>query len=207
MTGGGRQARGSGVSSRIPRVSPWGVLWLTVVWVLLWGTLDLLNLLGGVLIALLVLVLFPLPRVELRLRVRPLGLLVLLGRFLLDLVRASVEVAWLSVRPGPVASGVVMDLELAGDDPLLQTLTAEMVSLVPGSVVIDLDSGSRVLTLHALNVSTRHQAEKVRHKVRAQEARVLRALHPDPTSLLDPRRRRGEAAADAAAATTTEESS
>lgn len=30
----------------------------------------------------------------------------------------------------------------------------------------------------------------MRRRVRAQEARVLRALHPDPEALLDPRRRR-----------------
>jgi multicomponent Na+:H+ antiporter subunit E len=30
----------------------------------------------------------------------------------------------------------------------------------------------------------------MRRRVRAQEARVLRALHPDPETLLDPRRRR-----------------
>lgn len=179
-----------GSHRRVGVVSPWALTWLTVVWVLLWGSLDPLNILGGVLAGLLVLLLFPLPRVELRLRVRPWRIVLLLGRFLIDLVRASVEVSWLSVRPGPVVSGVVMDLELAGDDPLLQTLTAEMVSLVPGSVVIDLDPATRLLTLHALDVRTRAQAERVRHKVRAQEARVLRALHPDPESLLDPRRRR-----------------
>ncbi|WP_298889968.1 Na+/H+ antiporter subunit E [uncultured Serinicoccus sp.] len=204
MTGVDRLRR-QGVRRLLPPVSPWGLLWLTVVWVLLWGSLNVLNLLGGLLVALLVLVLFPLPRVDLHLRVRPLGLLVLLGRFLLDLVRASVEVAWLSVRPGPVATGVVMDLQLATDDPLLQTLTAEMVSLVPGSVVIELDPGNRVLTLHALNVRTRHQAEQVRHKVRAQEARVLRALHPDPASVLDPRRHRNGSRGEAPESTTTEE--
>lgn len=205
MTGVDRPHRRQGLRRLLPPVSPWGLLWLTAVWVLLWGTLNVLNLLGGLLVALLVLVLFPLPRVDLHLRARPLGLLVLLGRFLLDLVRASVEVAWLSVRPGPVATGVVMDLQLATDDPLLQTLTAEMVSLVPGSVVIELDPSSRVLTLHALNVRTRHQAEQVRHKVRAQEARVLRALHPDPASVLDPRRHRNGSRSEAPRSTTTEE--
>lgn len=173
-------------------ISPWAVAWLTAVWVLLWGQLTVLTVVGGLLLALLILAAFPLPRVEVRLRLRPLGLLVLAGRFVVDLVRASVEVAWLAVRPGPPVGGVVMDLQLVSDDALLQTLTAEMVSLVPGSVVIDLDPATRLLTLHALGVRTRAEAEKVRHHVRGQEARVLRALHPDPAALLDPRRRREE---------------
>lgn len=188
--GGSRGLHSGRTARQLPGVSPWALLWLTAVWVLLWGSLNPLNLLGGVLVGLLVLLLFPLPRVDLRLRVHPVGLLVLVGRFLSDLVRASVEVAWLAVRPGPVAHGVVMDLELVSDDAFLQTLTAEMVSLVPGSVVIDLEPSTGLLTLHALDVRTRAEAERVRHKVRAQEARILRAFHPDPESLLDPRRRR-----------------
>lgn len=175
-------------------VSPFGLFWLTLVWVLLWGKISLLSVVGGLVIGYIVLALFPLPYVRVRLRPRLIGIVVLVSRFLWDLVRASIEVAWLAIRPGEPTRGVVMDMELAGDDALLQTLTAEMVALVPGSVVIDLDPLSRILTIHALNVTTRAEAEKVRHRVRGQEARVLRALHPDPESLLDPRRRRDAAA-------------
>lgn len=176
-------------------LAPWrvpvnGLLWLTAVWVLLWGSLNWGNVLLGLVISYLVLLLFPLPAVRVRLRPRPVALVVLVARFLWDVVRASVEVAWLAVRPGTTTRGVVMDMELVGDDTLLQVLTAEMVALVPGSVVIDLDPESRVLTIHALDVRTRHEAEVVRHRVRAQEARVLRALHPDAEDLLHPRRRR-----------------
>ena len=152
--------------------------------------LTLLSVVGGLVVGFLVLSFFPLPHVAVRLRPRPVALVVLVSRFLYDLVRASIEVTWLAIRPGPVTRGVVMDMELIGDMALLQTMTAEMVALVPGSVVIDLDSRSHVLTIHALDVSTRTEAEKVRHRVRAQEARVLRALHPDAEELLHPRRRR-----------------
>lgn len=176
----------------LPGISPWGLGWLTAVWVLLWGEVTALTVLGGVVLGAVILLVFPLPRVDVRLRPRALPLVVLLARFLLDLVRSSVGVAWLAVRPGPVTRGVLMDLQLVGDDVLLQTLTAEMVSLVPGSVVVDLDPDTGLLTLHALNVRTRAEAEKVRHRVRGQEARVLRALHTDPESVLDPRRRREE---------------
>ena len=44
-------------------------------------------------------------------------------------------------------------------------------------------------TTHALDVTTLRQAQTVRRRVLAQEARVLRAFHPDPNSMLDPRRR------------------
>lgn len=172
------------------RISPWAVVWLTVVWVMLWGEIAPVTVLGGVLVAVAVLVAFPLPHVTMHLRPRPWALMVLVARYLYDLVTASIQVSWLAVRPGRTVGGVVMDMELVGDDELLQVLTAEMVTLVPGSVVIELDPATRVLTLHALDVRTRYEAEQMRRRVRAQEARVLRALHPAPEALLNPRTRR-----------------
>jgi multicomponent Na+:H+ antiporter subunit E len=172
------------------RLSPWAILWLTLVWVMLWGEVTALTVAGGVLVAVIVLGLFPVPHVHMRLRPRLWPLVVLIVRYSYDLVTASVQVAWLSVRPGELAGGVVMDMELMGDDELLQVLTAEMVTLVPGSVVIELDPANRVLTIHALDVHTRQEAEVMRRRIRAQEARILRALHPDPESLLNPRHRR-----------------
>lgn len=180
----------SRLSPRRWRVSPWAVLWLTVVWVMLWGAITPMSVVGGMLVAVIVLVLFPLPHVLMRLRPRLWPLIVLIARYSYDLVTASIQVAWLSIRPGEMAGGVVMDMELMGDDELLQVLVGLMTTLVPGSVVIELDPSNRVLTLHALDVHTRQEAEGMRRRVRAQEARILRALHPDPESLLNPRKRR-----------------
>lgn len=172
------------------RLSLWSATWLTAVWVLLWGSPSAVVLAGGMLMAVLVLVVFPLPRVRVRLQLQPWAFVVLVARFLADVVVASFQVAWLTVRPGPSTRGVVMDLELAGDDELLQTITAEMVALVPGTVVIDLEPSARLLTLHALDVTTARQAKAVRRRVLAQEARVLRALDPRAEQLLDPRARK-----------------
>lgn len=178
------------LSPRRWRLSPWAILWLTLVWVMLWGEITPMTVVGGAIVAVIVLILFPLPHVLMRLRPRPWPLIVLISRFSYDLVTASFQVSWLALRPGPPPGGVVMDMELMGDDELLQVLTGEMVTLVPGSVVIELDPATRVLTIHALDVRTRQEAERMRRRVRGQEARVLRALHPDPETLLDPRRRR-----------------
>ena len=171
------------------RISPGSVVWLTAVWVLLWGVPTPLTVVGGLLVAVTVLLLFPLPRVQVSMVVRPTATVVLLARFFWDLVRASLEVSWLAVARGPTTRGAVMDIELAGDEELLQTITAEMVALVPGTVVIDLELHERLLTLHALDVTNLRQAQTVRRRVLAQEARVLRAFHPDPDSVLNPRRR------------------
>ncbi|WP_109472762.1 Na+/H+ antiporter subunit E [Ornithinimicrobium cavernae] len=166
------------------------LLMLTVVWVMLMGEVSVGNVLAGVLVAFLVQLVFPLPSVTLGVHFRPVAFVVLAVRFLWDMTTASVQVAWLAVRPGPTVSGVVVDLRLRSDNDLFQTITAEMVALVPGTVVIDLDGERRLLTLHVIDVTTRQQAEVVRHRVLAQEARVLRAFDPDPDAVLNPRRRR-----------------
>lgn len=168
-------------------------LWLTTVWVLLWGNISVANVLSGLVLSLAILIAFPLPSLVVGVRVRPVALLVLLARFFSDMVTASAQVAWLCVRPGPTVRGVVVDLHLRSGNELFQTITAEMVALVPGSVVIDLDSVSGRLTLHLLNVRTRKEAERMRRRVLAQEARVLRALDPQAAQTLDPRQRKRRA--------------
>ncbi len=172
----------------------WGsILWLTAVWVVLWRSPTVITVLGGAAVAVLVLLAFPLPRVRVRLRLHPWAAVVLVLRFLWDLTVASIHVAWLAVAHGPTTRGVVLDVQLVAKEELLQTITAELVALVPGTVVIDLDPRERLLTLHALEVENDKDAQRVRRNVRAQEARVVRAFHPDPEAVLDPRRARAAA--------------
>ena len=40
----------------------WTLCWLTLVWVLLWGTFSAANILGGLAVALVITLLLPLPR-------------------------------------------------------------------------------------------------------------------------------------------------
>jgi multicomponent Na+:H+ antiporter subunit E len=163
---------------------------MTLVWVLLWGEFTVANILGGALVSLTILFIFPLPRLTVDFTVRPWAAVVLAVRFFSDMVVASVHVAWLALRPGRTVRGVVVDLHLHGRNELFQTITAEMVALVPGTLVIDLHSPTGRLTLHVLNISSRVEAERVRRQVLAQEARVLRAFDRDPEAALDVRRRR-----------------
>jgi multicomponent Na+:H+ antiporter subunit E len=174
----------------LARIQWTAALWLTAVWVLLWGNVSWANVLAGAALAVFVLVVFPLPSLAVGVTVRPVALVVLLSRFFADMATASVQVAWRALGPGPPVRGLVVDMHLRSRNELFQTITAEMVALVPGSIVIDLEPSSGTLTLHVFDVGTRKEAERTRRRVLAQEARVLRALDPDPDAWLDPRRRR-----------------
>lgn len=126
------------------------VAWLAVVWVLLWGTFSWANLLGGIVVALAVLVAFPLPAVSSDGGLRPLGLLRVVLDVARDLAVSSVQVAWQSVRPGPPPRSSIVALEVPDDSELLMALLVECLSLVPGSVVVEADAAARTLWAHVL---------------------------------------------------------
>lgn len=163
------------------RIQPVPLLLLTLVWVMLWGHFSWANVLGGLALGFVILLVFPLPRLITAVHIRPLPLVVLLARFQLDLFVATAQVATAAVLHGPHTRGCILSVQLRARDPLLQTITAEMVALVPGTVVIDLTSADGTLLVHALGVEDEQGAEAVGEAIRAQEERVLQALATDPT--------------------------
>lgn len=165
------------------RIQPWPVLLLTAVWVLLWGSYSLTSVVGGLLLAVTVLIVYPLPPLHLGLRIRPWPFVVLLARFAVDLVSASFHVALQSVAPWVRPRGHLITIDLRTDDDLFGVITAEMTALVPGTVVVDLDPGSRRMVLHVFD-EAEDDLTKVAERVRTQEERVLRALARDADRIL-----------------------
>jgi len=155
------------------------VVWLAFVWMMLWGTLSLANLIVGLLIGVLVTGGLRMTPIVFHGRVRPLGLLRLVGRFAFDLVRASFEVSLLALRPGHVPHGAVIGVQLRSHSDLYLTLTSELSSLVPGSLVVEAHRLTGKLYLHVLDVEQSGGVEKARRTVLAQEERVLRAFASD----------------------------
>lgn len=152
------------------------VVWLVLVWMLLWGTWSWANLLSGLLVAVGVLVLLPLPHVVGGVRVRPVPLLVFAGHFVADLFSSGAEVAWQALRPGGVERTAIVQVPLRVDSDLILTMVAEATSLVPGSLVLDLDREQRVMTLHLLPVRDLDDVERKRAHVLVVEERLARAF-------------------------------
>jgi multicomponent Na+:H+ antiporter subunit E len=152
------------------------LLWLVLVWNLLWGTWSWANLISGVLVALVVTALLPLPPVVGGTRFRPVGVAGFLGYFLLDLVVSAAQVAWRTLSPGGVRNSAIITVAMRTDSDLLLTLIAESVCLVPGSIVIDLDREAQTLALHVLHVRDLAAVERARARVLTMEERVVRAF-------------------------------
>ncbi|TWH68967.1 multisubunit sodium/proton antiporter, MrpE subunit (TC 2.A.63.1) [Micromonospora olivasterospora] len=150
--------------------------WLALIWNLLWGRFSWGNVLAGLLVAAAVLTFFPLPPVTFGGRVRPWALLALAGRFVVELVGASVHVAWIAVRPGYRPRGAIIAVPLRVRTDLNLALTAEAVSLVPGTLILEVDRERGLLYVHVLDVRGPRDLTDSRDRVLATEARIVRAV-------------------------------
>lgn len=166
------------------RFSVAAAVWLTAVWVLLWGNLSVANVLSGIVIAVVVGVTLPMPSVHFTGRIHPVRLLSLLAGFLRDLLLASVQVAALALTPWRKPSSAVIAVQLRGHSDLYLTLTAELTSLVPGTIVVEAHRLTGVLYVHILDVDLAGGLDAARRHVLLNEARVLRAIASD-TELRD----------------------
>jgi multicomponent Na+:H+ antiporter subunit E len=152
------------------------LVWLVLIWVLLWGTWSWANVVTGIVVALVVTVLLPLPHVAGGTRIRPAAALRFLGRFAVDLVLSAAQVAWLTLRPGGAGRSAIVQVQLRTDSDLLLTMVAETVSLVPGSLVLDLDREERLITVHVLGVPELEAVAREKDAVLATEDRLVRAF-------------------------------
>ncbi|MGW3603971.1 Na+/H+ antiporter subunit E [Micromonospora sp. NPDC005161] len=150
--------------------------WLVAVWCLLWGDINWANLAGGLLVGGAVLLFFPLPAVTFAGRLRPRALLVFAFRFGTELVGASLHVARIAVQPGYRPRGAIIGVRLRVPTDLNLALTAEAVSLVPGTLILEVDRDSGTLYLHVLDTHGPAELTLARERTLAVERRIVRAV-------------------------------
>jgi len=152
------------------------LVWLVFVWAALWQDFSPGNLLFGALIAVVVARLFYLPPVELGgrfniLRAVPFALL-----FLGKVVAASFQVLYLAVARGPKVTNAVVAVQLRSHSDLMVTATGHVISLIPGSLVVEVDRSTSTLYIHGLNVRNGEDIVSLRKEVRDTEAGLIRIM-------------------------------
>lgn len=152
------------------------VIVLTVVWCLLWGKLDAFTVIGGLMISGMLVAMFYLPPLEITGRLHPISAAYACVRLTLDIIRASMIVAAQALWPWWRSTGAVVKFDLHTTDDLIITLTAEAISLVPGTLVVEIDRNNGVLYVHAFGVRTAADIERARCQALDQEARIIMAL-------------------------------
>ncbi|WJS91007.1 Na+/H+ antiporter subunit E [Microbacterium testaceum] len=152
------------------------LVWLVALWMLLWGQFTWLAFLTGLVMAVFVTRVFRLPPVELSGRINLWYGLVFVVTFLGAVIKGSLIVAWqvLDVRRQPGAAIIAVPLRV--DDDVIMAHTAVTASLIPGSLIVDVDRDNRTLFLHTIGVRSDADAEHQRRVVLGWEARITRAV-------------------------------
>jgi multicomponent Na+:H+ antiporter subunit E len=151
-------------------------LGLVLLWSALWGRFSVLNLLTGAVFAAIVSVVFYLPAVQLSGRVNLWRTAWLAGKLLWDIGRASVTVAWLAIGPGYTPTNAIIAVHLRTRSDLILTWTAVATSIVPGSIVVDIERVDSTLYLHVINMHDTSETDRFRASVLATERRIVMAF-------------------------------
>lgn len=157
----------------------WVLCWLTIVWVLLWGTVSAANILGGLAVAALITVLLPLPEVPVEGRLHPLSLARLVVQVAWYLVLSSAQVAWLAIKPGPPPMSAVLRARLAIKSDLVLALAVNVISLIPGSIVLEIDQDRRLIYVHVIDVSSTEAVDRFYRQTGQVERLLVAAFERD----------------------------
>ncbi|MET0700677.1 MAG: Na+/H+ antiporter subunit E [Mycobacterium sp.] len=157
----------------------WILVWLTLVWILLWGSVSVANILSGLAIALVITLLLPLPPVPVQGKVHPVSLLHLIVRVAWYLVVSSTQVAWLAVRPGPSPLNAVLRAKLDLKSDLVLALAVNIINLIPGSIVLEIDQRRRLIYAHVIDVGSERSVKQFYHQVKVVERLLVKAFERD----------------------------
>ncbi|WP_320777972.1 Na+/H+ antiporter subunit E [Streptomyces sp. CRN 30] len=152
------------------------VAWLWLLWVLLWGSAGALVMIGGLLVAVAVVLAFPLPAVLPGAVPRPVPAARLLLHLLTDLVRSGVIVARQVLRHGGRTTAAVIEIPLHADSDLMVTAVAELTSVSSGTLVVEIDRRRSRLYVHALPMADGQDITRRREEVQALERRIAEVL-------------------------------
>lgn len=150
--------------------------WLAVVWVVLWRDLTLANLVSGVVIAGVVLLVFPLRHGGTHARVRPVAVIGFLGYFLWKLLVSNVIVARAILAPRARVHTGIVAVPTTPHSDLVVTLVANAISLTPGTLSIEVRRDPATLYVHVLDL---RDLDKVRADIDDLQRRLVRAIGSD----------------------------
>ncbi len=152
-------------------------VWMVFIWIAAFGSLTPLSLIAALLVALAVQWFFPLPNRRGVYRLHPWAVIVLAVRFFWDMTRAGLHVSALILLPRP-REDAILRIRVRTDVPEYLGLLVAMTTLVPGTVVVDVDRKQRLVYLHCLDVEGQGGVKALRRATENQEARILRAIAP-----------------------------
>jgi len=149
--------------------------WLVALWVALWGDFSAANIIGGLVVALAVIILFRSGRSSGsgERAFRPLKAAKFAAYFAYKLVEASIVVAVLTVAWRRQTHSGIVAVPLYGCSDTLVTLIAGAISLTPGTLTLDVRRDPLTLYIHVLHIN---DVEEVHQEVRRLEILAVEAF-------------------------------
>ncbi|MPY92883.1 MAG: hypothetical protein GEV08_07370 [Acidimicrobiia bacterium] len=147
--------------------------WLVVLWLLLWGKVSVANVASGILVAVVLLVVFPLPRRQGAVRhvVRPLALARLAAYFAYELVISNLLVTRVILSQGSRIRTGVVGCPLHSPSDGIVTVLANTIALSPGTMMVEVFDD--VIYVHALLL---RDVERVRGDVAKLQSLIIAAF-------------------------------
>lgn len=143
------------------------VAWLTFIWVALWEDVTWANVLGGLVIALLITREIPVTPAHVTHGFRPKAFIVLVFYFIRELIEASLIIAWEVVTPGDRINPAVVSVRLRTRSPFVATTVANLNSLTPGTLTLELDEETMTLFIHVLHLESVQASRRAIHHLEA----------------------------------------
>ncbi len=169
----------SGLRMRRVSLRVWTLIWLTMVWILLWGNISVANIISGLAVALVITILLPLPPVPVEGRVHPISLLHLIIWVAWYLVLSSTKLALLAIKPGPPPVTAVLRAHLNIKSDLVLALAVNIINLIPGTIVLEIDQVRRMIYVHVIDVSSERAVDEFYRQVAQVEKLLIAAFERD----------------------------
>ncbi|MCP2321001.1 multicomponent Na+:H+ antiporter subunit E [Nocardia amikacinitolerans] len=160
------------------------LLWLAAVYMALWGDSSIGNLLAGLVVGALIMVALPLPRIPVsgRLNLLALAEVVWVGTYYA--LESSLQIAWFALRPAPPPVSGVLRVNLSTKSDLVLVLTTDLLNLIPGTMVLEIDRNRCLVYVHVLDVGSEAAVARFYQQTRRLERLLISALErPVPKSV------------------------
>jgi len=132
-------------------------LLLSFIWVAITGTFSAENFIFGFILSFILLWIISVNRSENKYFTRGPKIIYFIFFFLYELVKANIEVAYDVITPKHYMKPGIVKIPLTANTDLEITLLANLISLTPGTLSLDVSDDRKVLYVHAMYVKDREQ--------------------------------------------------
>ncbi|WP_414689640.1 Na+/H+ antiporter subunit E [Nocardia sp.] len=152
------------------------LLWLALVYTALWGNMSAANVLAGLAIGTIIMIALPLPKMPVKGRFAPWAIVQASVIGIAYAIESSMQIAWFAVRPGPPPVSGVLRVGLSTRSDLVLVLTTDLLNLIPGTMVLEIDRHRCLVYVHVLDVGSEKAVEKFYRQTRTLERLLITAF-------------------------------